>query len=199
MQEIEFKCLKCGNCCKTKFLCLYPHELEKAFKFAAKKKIQLNIEPIRFRIDFKNKVILDLIYRVTKRPCPFFNHNQCTIHENRFVACRKYPFSNWTKSPDLFVKFLKFPEYFYDIDIKCSFIKKFYNNNEKIIQKKMFNDELDGLEKDIEIYGTIEKKLDELNSLNIIELKKETKFKHQYPEKYNKILNNWKHKSFFVY
>jgi len=199
VSSIKYKCLQCGICCKTKYLCLYPHELDKAFELAYKHNISLNLEPIRYKIDFKNKIIIDLIYRVTVRPCPFFKNNKCIIHENRFIACRKYPFSNWLKTPDLFVKLLKFPKYFHEIDENCTFIKKFYGNNSKNISIKIFDAEYNALLNDIKTYESIEKRLKFLSMTNKIELKKEIKFKNENPELYKFILENWEHIPFENY
>ncbi len=189
----------CGKCCRTKYLCLYPHEVDKATKLAQKKGIELNLTPLKIRIDFKNKVILDIIYRATQRPCPFFVNNECIIHEERFIACRKYPFSNWTKSPELFVKFLKFPEYFFEIDIKCTAMQQYYKEKNKLPDESFFKEEFTAFKKDMEIYDKIEQRLKELNESNVIELRKENKFKSKNPEKYHEIINNWKHIKFDNY
>jgi Fe-S-cluster containining protein len=170
---------------------LYPHELDKARKFAQKINQPLEMKPLRKRIDFKNKIIIDLIYKIETLPCPFFIKESCSIHENRFIACRKYPFSNWTKSPELFVKLLKFPKFFYEIDTKCTFIK---DMNSKIpLNEEIFDKEFEFLKKDIEIFERIENKLTNLNNSGLIELKKENKFKEKYPLKYREIIENWKH------
>ncbi|TFF89410.1 MAG: YkgJ family cysteine cluster protein [Promethearchaeota archaeon] len=194
LKTIEFQCLQCGNCCKTKHLCLYPHELDKALNLADKMDIALPIQPLRFRIDFKNEVILDLIYKVKSLPCPFYINNTCNIHENRFIACKKYPFANWTRTPKLFVKLFKFPKFFYEIDKKCTFIKKHINENEDSINKIDFKEEFIFFKKDMDVFLRIENHLDELQKLTKIQLKKENKFKQNFPKKYKRIIDSWDHK-----
>jgi len=198
MSDKVFSCLQCGNCCKTKFLCLYPHELEKATKLAQQLNINLEFEPLLSRIDFKNKVILDLIYKLKIRPCPFYIENKCLIHDKRFIACKKYPYANWTKTPKLFVKLMKFPEYFYELDTKCSFISKFYPSKRNI-PDHIFPLEYKALKMDMTVFQKIEDKLNELNDNSIIELKKEIKFKESFPEQYKNIQNNWEHIPFTNY
>ncbi|MBD3229592.1 MAG: hypothetical protein GF329_15535 [Candidatus Lokiarchaeota archaeon] len=199
LKTISFQCLKCGNCCKTKYLCLYPHELGKAFELADEVGINLEIQPLRFRIDFKNEIILDLIYKVKTKPCPFYINGTCEIHENRFIACRKYPFANWTRSPKLFVKLFKFPEFFHEIDEKCTFIQRKIIKRGISINQIDFKEDFVYFKKDMEIFLRIERLLEDLNKSNKIQLKKENKFKRNSPQKYEQIIITWEHKAITGY
>ncbi|MFX1420651.1 MAG: hypothetical protein ACFE9N_17270, partial [Promethearchaeota archaeon] len=82
---IEFKCLKCGNCCKQRYICIYYSELNKFEKIKSKTNIRANLIPFRFYIDKTNKIIIDLIYRIDSKPCPFLKNNLCEIETEKFI------------------------------------------------------------------------------------------------------------------
>ncbi len=85
-------CTNCGNCCtENKSLRVQKTELKQIaeYKNTSYKKIkkQIHARPRR-----------DGSMRITRRPCPFHEGEQCTIYPLRPAECRSYPVSALLKS-----------------------------------------------------------------------------------------------------
>ena len=92
---LQFKCLKCGGCCKNLFrenpsglngLSVFSDEL---YLFPKKK-----LAPARGVGESPNdEYFVVTHYQLRVRNCPFLEGNSCTIYERRPLACRCYPFT----------------------------------------------------------------------------------------------------------
>lgn len=188
-----FKCQMCGVCCQTKFLCLYPFELKKAEYWAHKLNINLQTEPLRFILDEKTQKIVVLIYRVTERPCPFYSSKKCSIHTEKFIACHKYPISQWIDLGKVF-SFLGLKNEFYDIDDKCTYIKT--HPEFKILLKTLslsaiFPNEYQAVLEDKKIWIALQNQFNDLRKRGKIRKISEKKLQRDSPEKYQLILDSW--------
>ncbi|MHA1321906.1 MAG: YkgJ family cysteine cluster protein [Candidatus Helarchaeota archaeon] len=197
----QFQCQKCGNCCNRKFLCLYPFELKKAQKYAQKLKVNIPTEPLQKLFDIKNHKIIILIYRVTIRPCPFTINNQCAIHDNKFIACRKYPISEWVDLGNFFLK-LGLSNEFYNVDESCTFIKtnsEFKESLKNCSLEKILPKEYQATQRDKRIWINLITRINKLRKTQKIGIVSEAKFKKSDLEMYDKALHSWKSVSVLEY
>jgi len=190
---IQFECQQCGLCCQTKYLCLYPLELNLAKKYAQKLNKELKVEPLRKILDIQHQKIIVLIYRVIDRPCPFFSMNQCQIHQNKFIACRKYPISSWIDLGNAF-KILGFNNEFYDVDNKCSFIQT-HTAFKKLLTEFplssiLFN-EYQAVLEDKRIWMELDRKFTLLKKQGKITSINENKLKKNNLRQYEEIIKSW--------
>ena len=191
--SVQYRCQQCGICCQTKYLCLYATELKRAKYYAAKYNRTLKLEPLRRIIDEKNQKIIVLIYRVKERPCPFFLDHQCMIHKDKFVACRKYPISNWIDLGKVFT-FLGLNSEFYEVDENCSFIKTHTLFKEAMKTNKLSDllpNEFKATLEDKRIWLDLFHQLKLLEKENKIQPLKETKLKKANPKALEEILRTW--------
>ena len=156
-------------------------------------KLKFNLLPYRFYFDLTNNVIIDTIYRVDVKPCPFFDSN-CIIQNNKFISCEKYPLNTCI---DLgFLSLLGFNRYYFDLDEECSFIKNNKNfvhslRNHKL--KRVFPREFQANLRDQDIWKEIDKEIrfyKKKMNLNIII---DYKLKKQNSKKFQIYLNSWDH------
>ncbi len=190
---IQFKCQQCGLCCQTKYLCLYPSELERAKLLAQKLDVEFQVEPLRRILEEKSKKIIVLIYRVTERPCPFFADNKCSIHDTKFVACHKYPISQWIDLGKIFGA-LGFNNEFYDVDEKCTFIKTHSNFKTALNTQPLsaiLPDEYQAVHEDKKIWIELNNQFKILKKEQIIKAINESRLKKENPKEYQIILNSW--------
>ncbi|MHA1757125.1 MAG: YkgJ family cysteine cluster protein, partial [Promethearchaeota archaeon] len=105
MNDLKYKCMKCGTCCHeipqcpgAKRIPLYPEEVNKLIKIAKERNIDFKvIEDLVFP-DVLNKKILVITYKIIldneTKGCPFYDESfGCTIHEIKPLACQAYPLS----------------------------------------------------------------------------------------------------------
>jgi Fe-S-cluster containining protein len=191
--DTMFKCQMCGVCCETKFLCLYPFELKKADYWAHKLNIKLQTEPLRMILDEKSQKIVVLIYRVTDRPCPFYSNRKCSIHVEKFVACHKYPISQWIDLGKVF-SFLGLKNEFYDVDDKCTYIKT-HPEFKTLLRTRplaaIFPNEYRAVLEDKKIWIALQNRFNALKRTGKIRKINEKKLLRDSPEKYRRILDLW--------
>lgn len=188
-----FECQMCGVCCQTKFLCLYPFELRRAEYCAHKLNIKLQTEPLRTILDEKSQKIIALIYRVTERPCPFYSNRKCLIQTQKFIACHKYPISQWIDLGKVF-SFLGLKNEFYDIDDNCTYIKthpKFKSFLRTLPLSSILPNEYQAVLEDKKIWITLQTQFTALRRTEKISTINEKKLQRDSPAKYQKILDSW--------
>jgi len=191
--NLVFECQMCGICCQTKFLCLYPFELNRANFYAQKLNIKLELEPLRAVLDEISQKIIVLIYRMKERPCPFFSDNTCLIHNHKFIACKKYPISQWIDLGSVF-SFLGLNSEFYDVDDKCSFIKthpKFKLALKTVPLSLLLPNEYQAVLRDKKVWIDLQNQLNILKKTHKIKIINENKLKKDDPDKYQEIMNFW--------
>jgi len=191
--NLIFKCQMCGTCCQTKFLCLYPSEMIRADFYAHELKIKLDLEPLRAILDEMSQKIIVLIYRIKERPCPFLSNNKCLIQAHKFIACEKYPISQWIDLGKTF-SLLGLNNEFYDIDDKCNFIKT--NPEFKFALKSsplssILPNEYRAVLKDKEVWINLQNQFKILKKEHKIKVLNEYKLKKDNPDKYQEIINFW--------
>ncbi|NVM56281.1 MAG: YkgJ family cysteine cluster protein [Candidatus Helarchaeota archaeon] len=192
-KTIQFECQRCGLCCQTKFLCLYPLELNKAKLYAKNFEIKLQFEPLRKILEEKHQKIIIFIYRLIQRPCPFFSDSRCLIQEKKFIACRKYPISNWIDLGKVF-RFLGFNNEFYDVDDNCTFIKNhdvFKIALRNLPLSSILTKEYEAILEDKKIWLDLNHQFTLLKKEHKIKVINEQKLKKSNLEMYQEILNSW--------
>lgn len=138
MDNLAFKCLKCGLCCHEisgiddkstyKRIPIYPEEAIRLERFAEENEIELHIiEDIVFP-DIKNSKIQVLSYRILldnlERVCPFYNKQKgCIINSSKPQSCLAYPLA--VKTIDAFNMNI-------EIDPLCNFTMKHYDTLTKV-------------------------------------------------------------------
>lgn len=188
-----FKCQMCGVCCQTKFLCLYPLELKRAEFWAHKLKKRLQTEPLRSILDEKSQKIIVLIYRVTERPCPFYSNKKCSIHSEKFIACYKYPISQWIDLGKVF-GFLGLKNDFYDVEDKCTYIKThpdFKTLLKTLPLSVIFPNEFRAVLEDKQNWIALQNRFDSLRKTGLIRKINEKKLQRESPKHYKEILGSW--------
>ncbi|MHC1591333.1 MAG: YkgJ family cysteine cluster protein [Candidatus Helarchaeales archaeon] len=187
-----FRCLRCAQCCKNKHPCIYSSERELALKLASQKSLQLELVPFRFDFDLTNEVIIVLIYRFSKKPCIFLKNNECTIQEEKFIACRKYPIASWLDMG--FLSLLGFNKIYYDLDTTCSF---FQADNQDAVEwknwslEKIFPDEVKATLEDRRLWLNMEKALKDVAKKRKYEIITDVRLKKRIPESHEIFLKNW--------
>ncbi len=192
-KSTQFRCQQCGVCCQTKYLCLYASELKRAKYYANLYNKQLELEPLRYILDAKHQKIFVLIYRVDKRPCPFFSEHRCLIHDYKFVACRKYPIRNWIDLGKVF-KFLGLKNEFYEVDENCTYIKTHPSFKEAIKTNplsKLIPDEFRATLEDKKIWLDLNTKFKVLKKEKKLQLIHEHRLKKSNFKRLKEILSNW--------
>lgn len=115
METKEFKCIHCGDCCRSQtsavsekdhagmftniicfllnkqYLTLYGWEVEGFQKELEKIGSNMKIIPSTVAYDKKNDETIVLFYTLEKDGCPFWKDNKCRIYEHRPHVCRQYP------------------------------------------------------------------------------------------------------------
>ncbi|NHI92784.1 MAG: hypothetical protein EAX96_09815 [Candidatus Lokiarchaeota archaeon] len=199
MNKLKFSCKKCGNCCKNRYLCFYFFEKGIVDKYKGKIDSDFELESFRFYFDLTNKKIIDIIYRINTKPCPFFD-SSCMIQSQKFISCQKYPINTFI---DLgFLSLLGFNKLYFDIDKECSFIKKTNNfiknlKNQKL--EKLFPTEYDANLKDYEIWKNIDKKIKYYKINFNFNILIDFKLKKRKISDYRTYLKNWDHLNFDEY
>lgn len=191
----QFECHQCGLCCRTKYLCLYPAELKRAIIYAKKLQFKLPVEPLRTIIEAKSQKIIVLIYRVTTRPCPFFLDNKCLIQDEKFIACKKYPISNWVDLGNIFRKF-GFKSEFYDVDENCSFIRThslFLSLIKSQSLKSLFPREFFATQADKTMWFDLDSKFRSLHKKQKIKILNENRLKRTNPGMLDTVIHTWQH------
>lgn len=193
MNLTSFECEKCGTCCTSKYPCIYSSERSKAQRLAKEQNKKLILVPFRFKLDLTNEQVIVIIYRFKTKPCLFLENGICSIQENKFIACRKYPIASWL---DLgFLSLLGFRQTYYEWDVTCTFLK---NNKELLKQwkrgliEKKFSAELQASKEDRNSWLSLEKKIRKIIKRNNINIISDLKLKKRKPHQYKKYLTSWK-------
>jgi len=160
---------------------------------ALKLNIKLQTEPLRIILDEKSQKIVVLIYRVTERPCPFYSNKKCSIHTEKFVACHKYPISQWIDLGKVF-SFLGLKNEFYDIDDKCTYIKthsEFKTSLKTLPLSAIFPNEYQAVLEDKRIWIALQNQFNDFRRTKKIRKINEKKLQRDSPERYQQILDSW--------
>jgi len=99
MEQLKFKCLQCGACCKnisgkltsSRGLPLFEWEVNKIKILAKRYKLNIKIKPIDIVLDKKSNSYFCTGYLLANEPCAFLKNNKCLIHKNRPIICRAFP------------------------------------------------------------------------------------------------------------
>ncbi len=202
MTCLNYKCLKCGNCCYDvprtvdipayKRIPLYPEEAEVLIEIAKKNGIDFKVIEDLVFLDKKNKKILVVTYRIRldneNKCCPFYNSKiGCMVHEVKPLSCQAYPLS--LKRIDAF-------NFEISIDSLCNFVIQNYEelknsdlNKIKQIFKQEYPKALNHLNKNKKIMLEIrkleyEKKIEIYREVKIIE--------------FNNFLKDWEREELIV-
>ena len=87
----EFKCLKCGDCCKSlrstkiKGLLIQPHELD----LFPREHVELCLGKGKSP---NHSQFVIWAFQLIDDTCPHLKENRCMIYDNRPIFCRAYPF-----------------------------------------------------------------------------------------------------------
>src|SRR3972149_8581906 len=99
MKIIDFKCLKCGTCCKN-LLEDFDDGLRRGLVLTAKETKLFPAEIISPKMAIgvnTPKIILQ--YQLNANNCPHINEkNECKIYNNRPLMCRAFPYESGTVS-----------------------------------------------------------------------------------------------------
>ncbi|MHA1301010.1 MAG: YkgJ family cysteine cluster protein [Candidatus Helarchaeota archaeon] len=197
---VEFTCLRCGNCCKKRYLCVYYSELDKFESIKNKTTQEFQLIPFRFYVDKTNKIIIDIIYRSNLKPCPFLKENLCGIENNKFISCKKFPIATWI---DLgFLSKLGTKRLHFELDNHCSFLKNneiFYNSIKKLKLEDVFKREINANYEDHEIWTKIHSKIRKLKKKKKFEIIIDYKYRKRNSQLLKSIINKWEHKPTDVY
>ena len=140
MNELIYKCMRCGICCfevpensGAKRIPLYPEEVTKLIKEATKRDLDFRVMEDLVFPDLLNHKILVLTYRIIldneDQCCPFYEKDiGCTVHEIKPLACRAYPLS--LQRIDAFKSEIS-------IDPLCTFVINHYKELENIDLEKL--------------------------------------------------------------
>ncbi len=84
----KIDCLDCANCCKTTSPIFRDTDIKRLAK-------HFRVKPYDF-INTYLKLDTDQDYVLKSSPCPFLweDNNECSVYENRPLACREYPHTN---------------------------------------------------------------------------------------------------------
>ncbi|HPD18035.1 MAG TPA: YkgJ family cysteine cluster protein [Candidatus Goldiibacteriota bacterium] len=95
MKKINFKCKKCGNCCKRGFVFIKKDEIKNLSFF-------LEISMKEFIKKYTENVIwLGRVLKFRDDGCIFLNKdNECIIYEKRPLQCRTFPRWEWIMKKD---------------------------------------------------------------------------------------------------
>jgi len=100
----QFKCIKCGECCRKLVICITNSDIKRWVKECRndilKEVVFTRGAPQGDGFYFEQTII------APKKPCPFLLENQCSIHETKPVCCKDAPDSltsfdvcpSWDKS-----------------------------------------------------------------------------------------------------
>ena len=196
---MKFSCTKCGSCCRNRYLCIYYFETDLLNELKTKYELKFNLISFRSYFDLTNKIIIDVIYRLDVKPCPFFA-DSCRIQSEKFLSCQKYPINTYI---DLgFLSLLGFNKLYFDIDKECTFIKtnsKFleYLNSQKL--EDIFTTEYIANLKDHKTWVEIFKKIKEIKKIQNYKILIDYKVRKKKPIEYNIFLKSWKHMNFNEY
>ena len=196
---MQFSCKKCGSCCNNRFLCIYFFEKNLLNELKARFELNFKLEPFRFFFDLTNKIIINVIFRVNVKPCPFFA-NSCMIQSEKFISCQKYPINTYI---DLgFFSLLGFKKLYFDIDNECTFIKSSENfwiflKSQKL--ENVFPTEYEANLKDYKTWSDIHKKIKYYKKFKDLDIIIDYKFKKKKPNLYKRYLETWKHLNFNEY
>jgi len=84
---LKFKCKKCGKCCDSTFIQLYPFDIKNICK-----KLNIKTKELNQKYLLLNEIEGIPRTFIKNRPtCPFKEDNQCTIYENRPIRCKLFP------------------------------------------------------------------------------------------------------------
>ena len=194
-----FSCTKCGSCCRNRFLCIYYFEEDLINNLKSKFKLNFKLNTFRFYLDLTNKIVIDIIFRLDIKPCPFFA-DSCIIQSDKFLSCHKYPINTYI---DLgFLSLLGFNKLYFDIDKECTFIKNNTNFLEFLSTQKLediFRTEYAANLKDHKIWTDIFKKIKFIKKDKNYNILIDYKVKKRIPAEYVIFLKTWKHLKFDDY
>ena len=94
----EFKCQKCGHCCRvfgniSNCLPLWEWEVNRLKELAKQKRISFNVKPVDLVFDKRTNLAVCVHYWLDA-PCPFLINNECSIYEKRPLVCKGFPMVN---------------------------------------------------------------------------------------------------------
>ena len=191
MNNLKYKCLKCGVCCfeipgdYQKRIPLYPEEVENLIVIAKERNIKFQvIEDLVFP-DILNKKIIVITYKIKldneNKCCPFYSEEKgCTIQEIKPMACKAYPLS--LKQEDAF-------HFQISIDPLCNYVLKFYDEltNINLNQiKAIFDEEYKNAELHLKKNKKLILKIKQLEHLNKIKILREITI-----DQFNDYLKKW--------
>ncbi|MFX1451789.1 MAG: hypothetical protein ACFFCM_13150, partial [Promethearchaeota archaeon] len=156
--------------------------------------------PFRFYIDKTNKIIIDLIYRIDSKPCPFLRNNLCEIETEKFISCKKFPIATWIDMG--FFSKLGFNRLYYELDSRCTFLKKnraFSNSINKFKLKEIFKEEIVANLEDHRLWTLINSKIRKIVKEKKIDIIIDYKLRKKDPEYLRTVLNEWIHKPANLY
>ena len=192
----KFECLKCGNCCKNRFVCIYYSELDKFNNVKSKANKPFQLIPFRYYIDLTNRLIINVIYRADTKPCPFLNNNLCNIEEEKFLSCRKFPIATWL---DLgFLSILGINRLHFELDENCSFLKE-RKVADNFNLKKNFSQEIEATYQDYKIWTSISSTLTKIKKEKEFNVIIDYKIRRKYKKRLSIILDKWENIPVNVY
>ncbi len=199
MNNIKYKCMKCGTCCfevhgslGKKRIPLYPEEVNELIKLAEKYDLKFNvIEDLVFP-DILNQKILVLTYRIIldneNQCCPFYKKKVgCIIHNEKPLACQAYPLA--LKRIDAF-------RFELSIDPLCNFVIERYEELKNIDLEKLkiiFEDEYPKAEKFYRKNKNLQFEIRRLEVENKIKIPREIEINN-----YNTFLKEWEREDIII-